>query len=70
MIRSFFNIFGLKKQIRATIHDAKQAHVEIKRTVSELVSTLNGEDRWFLKLCDKNEDDCKPTESEKNRGTI
>jgi len=58
MIKSIFGFLRLVKETKKTITDAERERENIKKTTEALVNTLNGEDRWFLRLCDNKKDDC------------
>ena len=48
---------------REVIKDVRIKRDDIKNNIHEIKTTLNGEDRWFLKLCDSKdpeEKECPP----------
>ena len=57
MIKSILNVFRLRRETKDNIKRAESEREKIKGVVAEIVRTLNGEDRWFIRVCDSLDDE-------------
>ena len=65
----------MKNKVRRWLYDNFRIRLEkrtpeqkrIEKNLNEIMTYLNGEERWFIKLCDSEKDDECPPDYENSR---